>query len=51
MFVVNHVESWWPGGRMLDSQSREPRHESPTHIGAVDGDSLWQCYAMTKQNP
>ena len=36
---------------MPDSRSREPGHESPTHIGAVDGDSLWQCYATTKQNP
>ena len=46
-----YVEAQWLGGRMLDSRSREPGHESPTHVGAVEGDSLWRCYATAKQNP
>ena len=42
----------WLSGRMPDSRAREHRHESSygLHIGAVDGDSLWRCYAMTTQN-
>ena len=32
------VEVQWLGGRNLDSRSREPCLESPTYIGAVDGD-------------
>ena len=35
------VEALWLDSRMPDSRSREPGHESPKHIGAVDGDSLW----------
>ena len=42
----------WLSGRMPDSRAREHRHESSygLHIGAVDGDSLWRCYAMTTPN-
>ena len=29
------VEAQWLGGRLPDSRSREPSHESPTHIGIV----------------
>ena len=42
------VEAQWLGGRMSDSQSREPGHESPTCNGAVDGGKFWWCYATTK---
>ena len=35
---------------MPDSRSRQHRHESSTHICAVDDDSLWRCYATTKYN-
>ena len=46
------VDAEWLSGRMPDSRAREHRHESSygLHIGAVDGDSLWRCYAMTTQN-
>ena len=55
-FVYHSVEVYmdaeWLSGRMPDSRAREHRHESSygLHIGAVDGDSLWRCYAMTTQN-
>ena len=47
-----NVDAEWLSGRMPDSRAREHRHESSygLHIGAVDGDSLWRCYAMTTQN-
>ena len=47
----NPVDAEWLSGRMPDSRAREHRHESSygLHIGAVDGDSLWRCYAMTTQ--
>ena len=48
LFLV--VEAQWLSGRMPDSRSRGHRHESPTHIGAVDEVSLWRCYATTKYN-
>ena len=46
------VDAEWLSGRMPDSRAREHHHESSygLHIGAVDGDSLWRCYAMTTQN-
>ena len=46
------VDAEWLSGRMPDSRAREHRHESSygLHIGAVDGDSLWRCYAMTTQH-
>ena len=46
------MDADWLSGRMPDSRAREHRHESSygLHIGAVDGDSLWRCYAMTTQN-
>ena len=46
------VDAEWLSGRMPDSRAREHRHESSygLHTGAVDGDSLWRCYAMTTQN-
>ena len=43
--VIPFVEAQWLSGRLPDSRSRGHRHESPTHIGAVDDDSLWRCYA------
>ena len=36
------AEAPWLGGRMPDSGSREPRFESYTYDGAVDGDTLWR---------
>ena len=34
--LVNFLFSCgWLGGRMPDSRSREPGHESPPHIGAI----------------
>ena len=45
--LVAVVEAQWLGGRMPDSRSRETGHESPTCNGAVDGDTLWRCYATT----
>ena len=47
---IPFVEAQWLSGRMLDSRSRGHRHESSTHIGAVDDDSLWRCYATTQYN-
>ena len=46
------VDVEWLSGRMPDSRAKEHRHEYSygLHIGAVDGDSLWRCYAMTTQN-
>ena len=44
------MEAQWLSGRMSDSRSREHRHESSTHICAVDDDSLWRCYTTTKYN-
>ena len=44
-------EAQWLGGRMLDSRSRQPGHESSIYNGAVDGDTLWRCYVTTNQNP
>ena len=46
------MDAEWLSGRMPDSRAREHRHESSysLHIGAVDGDSLWRCYAITTQN-
>ena len=34
------VDAQWLSGKMPDSRSREPCHESPTYNGAVDGDTL-----------
>ena len=48
--LIPFVEAHWLSGRMPDSRSRGHRHESSTHIGAVDDDRLWQCYATTKYN-
>ena len=48
--LIPFVEAQWLSGRMPDSRSREHRHESSTHIGAVDDDSLWRCCATTKYN-
>ena len=50
--MTENVDAEWLSGRMPDSRAREHRHESSygLHIGAVDGDSLWRCYAMTTQN-
>ena len=48
--LITFVEAQWLSGRMPDSRSREHRHESSTHICAVDDDSLWRCYATTKYN-
>ena len=48
--LIPFVEAQWLSGRMPDSRSRGHRHESYTHIGAVDGDRLWRCYATTKYN-
>ena len=52
MHYIYSVDAEWLSGRMPDSRAREHRHESSygLHIGAVDGDSLWRCYAMTTQN-
>ena len=43
------VEVQWLGGRMPDSRSREPSHESPTYNGAVDGDDRIKSYNCTWQ--
>ncbi len=48
--LIPFVEAQWLSGRIPDSRSREHRHESSTHIGAVDDDSLWWCWATTKCN-
>ena len=48
--LIHFVEAQWLSGRMPASRSREHRHESSTHICAVDDDSLWRCYATTKYN-
>ena len=48
--LIPFVEAQWLSGRMPDSRSRGHSHESSTHIGAVDDDSLWRCYATTKYN-
>ena len=48
--LIPFVEAQWLSGRMPDSRSRGHRHEYPTHIGAVDDDSLWRCYATTNTN-
>ena len=48
--LIPFVEGQWLSSRMPDSRSREHRHESSTHIWAVDDDSLWRCYATTKYN-
>ena len=46
--LLSFVETQWLGGRMPDSRSSEPGHDSRTYNGAVDGDTLWRCYAKTK---
>ena len=46
--LVYIVEAQWLGGRMQDSRSREPGHESPTYNVTIDGDILWWCYATRK---
>ena len=48
--LIPFVEAQWLSGRMPDSRSRGHRHESSTHIGAVDDDSLWRCYSTTTYN-
>ena len=48
--MIPFVEAQWLSGRMPDSRSRGHRHESSTHISAVDDDRLWRCYATTKYN-
>ena len=52
LYNLPYMDAEWLSGRMPDSRAREHRHESSygLHIGAVDGDSLWRCYAMTTQN-
>ncbi len=42
--LIPFAEVQWLSGRMPDYRSRGHRHESPTHIGAVDDDSFWRCY-------
>ena len=49
--ILTFVEAQWLGGRMPNSQSREPGHESHTYNDVVDDDILWRCYATTRQNP
>ena len=44
--VILQLSVQWLGGRMLDSRSREPGHESPKYNGAIDGKQHRQ-----KQNP
>ena len=39
--LIPFVETQWLSGRMPDSRSRGHRHESSTHIGAVDDDRLF----------
>ena len=48
--LIPFVEAQWLSGRLPDSRSKGHRHESSTHSGAVDDDSLWRCYATTKYN-
>ena len=43
---------WRRSGSAVECRTldRENTVTNPLHIGAVDGDSLWRCYATTKQN-
>ena len=43
---------WRRSGSAVECRTldRENTVTNPLHIGAVDGDSLWHCYATTKQN-
>ena len=46
------AEAQWLGGRMPNSRSRESITNPLHNNGAVDGDTLWRCYATAKQrNP
>ena len=48
-FNAVYLQQWRSGSavecRTLD---RENTVTNPLHISAVDGDSLWRCYATTK---
>ena len=43
---------WRRSGSAVECRTldRENTVTNPLHIGAVDGDTLWRCYATTKQN-
>ena len=43
---------WRRSGSAVESRTLDRGNTvtNPPHIGAVDGDSLWRCYATTKQN-
>ena len=46
------LQLWRRSGSAVECRTldRENTVTNPLHIGAVDGDSLWRCYATTKQN-